>query len=128
MSSHQTRTVASIVGARPQFIKSAPVSRALTSHFKEVLIHTGQHYDYGMSEIFFKEMEIRPPDFNLGIGGGGHSEQTGRMLIELEKVFNQVADRLRSGLRGYQLHPGGRAGRGQSRDSAGACGGGSAIL
>jgi UDP-N-acetylglucosamine 2-epimerase len=85
-----TKTIVSIVGARPQFIKSAPVSRALSSHFNEVLIHTGQHYDYGMSEIFFKEMEIRAPDFNLGVGGGGHGEQTGRMLIELEKVLAAV--------------------------------------
>lgn len=84
------KVIASIVGARPQFIKSAPVSRALSSHFREVLIHTGQHYDYGMSEIFFKEMEIRPPNFNLGVSGGSHGEQTGRMLIELEKVIDQV--------------------------------------
>jgi UDP-N-acetylglucosamine 2-epimerase len=84
------KTVATIVGARPQFIKSAPVSRALASNFNEVLIHTGQHYDYGMSEVFFAEMELRQPDFNLGIGGGSHGEQTGRMLIELEKVFNVV--------------------------------------
>ena len=84
------KTVASIVGARPQFIKSAPVSRALAARFREVLIHTGQHYDYGMSEIFFSEMEMRPPDFNLGVGGGSHGEQTGRMLIELEKVLAEV--------------------------------------
>lgn len=84
------KTIASIVGARPQFIKAAPVSRALASDFKEVFIHTGQHYDYGMSEVFFTEMEMRPPDFNLGIGGGSHGEQTGKMLVELEKVFNKV--------------------------------------
>lgn len=84
------KIVASIVGARPQFIKAAPVSRALASNFKEVFIHTGQHYDYGMSDIFFAEMEMRPPDYNLGIGGGSHGEQTGKMLVELEKIFNQV--------------------------------------
>jgi UDP-N-acetylglucosamine 2-epimerase len=84
------KTIASIVGARPQFIKAAPVSRALASGFKEVFIHTGQHYDYGMSEVFFSEMEMRPPDFNLGIGGGSHAEQTGKMLIELERIFNEV--------------------------------------
>jgi UDP-N-acetylglucosamine 2-epimerase len=55
-----------------------------------VLIHTGQHYDYGMSEIFFEEMQMRPPDYNLGVGGGSHGEQTGRMLIELEKVLAEV--------------------------------------
>jgi len=84
------KIILSIVGARPQFIKSAPVSRALSSRFREVLVHTGQHYDYGMSEIFFDEMEMRPPDFNLGVGGGSHGEQTGRMLIELEKVVSEV--------------------------------------
>ncbi|MFT3892200.1 MAG: UDP-N-acetylglucosamine 2-epimerase (non-hydrolyzing) [Anaerolineales bacterium] len=84
------KTILSIVGARPQFVKSAPVSRALSSRFREVLVHTGQHYDYGMSEIFFEEMEMRPPDFNLGVGGGSHGEQTGRMLIELEKVVNEA--------------------------------------
>jgi UDP-N-acetylglucosamine 2-epimerase len=55
-----------------------------------VLIHTGQHYDYGMSEIFFEEMQMRPPDYNLGVGGGLHGEQTGRMLIDLEKVLAEV--------------------------------------
>ena len=84
------KIIASIVGARPQFIKAAPVSRALSSRFKEVLIHTGQHYDYGMSEIFFTEMEMTAPEFNLGVGGGPHGEQTGRMLIELEKVLAKV--------------------------------------
>lgn len=84
------KVIASIVGARPQFIKSAPVSRALSSRFREVLIHTGQHYDYGMSEIFFEEMQMQPPDFNLGVGGGSHGEQTGRMLIELERVLAEV--------------------------------------
>lgn len=84
------KTIASIVGARPQFIKAAPVSRALASEFREVLIHTGQHYDYGMSEVFFTEMEMHPPDFNLGIGGGSHAEQTGKMLVELERIFNKV--------------------------------------
>jgi len=78
------------VGARPQFIKAAPVSQALAGSFREILIHTGQHYDYGMSEVFFQEMEMRPPDFNLGVGGGTHGEQTGRMLIEIEKVLQAV--------------------------------------
>ena len=84
------KTIASIVGARPQFIKAAPVSRALASHFNEVMIHTGQHYDYEMSDLFFKEMDMRQPDFNLGIGGGTHGAQTGMMLIELEKVMSSV--------------------------------------
>lgn len=84
------KIIATVVGARPQFIKAAPVSRVLKGLFQEVLIHTGQHYDYGMSDVFFDEMEIQKPDFHLGIGGGNHSEQTGKMLIELEKVFNSI--------------------------------------
>jgi UDP-GlcNAc3NAcA epimerase len=84
------KTICTIVGARPQFIKAAPVSRALATSFREVLIHTGQHYDYGMSDVFFHEMEMRPPDFHLGIGGGTHGEQTGKMLIEIEKILNLV--------------------------------------
>jgi UDP-GlcNAc3NAcA epimerase len=81
------RIIATIVGARPQFIKAAPVSRALTTHFREILIHTGQHYDYGMSEVFFTEMQMKAPDFNLGVGGGTHGEQTAKMLVELENIF-----------------------------------------
>src|SRR5512134_687872 len=82
-----TKTVVSIVGARPQFIKAAPVSRALAASVREVMIHTGQHYDYGMSDVFFKEMEMRPPDYHLGAGGGTHGEQTAKMLIEIEKIL-----------------------------------------
>lgn len=84
------KTICTIVGARPQFIKAAPVSRALTASFREVFIHTGQHYDYGMSDVFFQEMEMRPPDFHLGAGGGTHAEQTGKMLIEIEKILSAV--------------------------------------
>lgn len=84
------KTICTIVGARPQFIKAAPVSRALTGSFREVFVHTGQHYDYGMSDVFFQEMEMRPPDFNLGVSGGTHGDQTGRMLIEIEKVLSSV--------------------------------------
>src|SRR5512143_2993519 len=83
-------TVCTIVGARPQFIKAAPVSRALAGALREVFVHTGQHYDYGMSDVFFQEMEMRPPDFNLGVSGGTHGDQTGRMLIEIEKVLSSV--------------------------------------
>ena len=84
------KTIASIVGARPQFIKASAVSRALVADFKEVMIHTGQHYDYEMSDLFFEEMDMREPDFNLGVGGGSHGEQTGRMMIELEKVIADI--------------------------------------
>ncbi len=84
------KIICTIVGARPQFIKAAPVSRALAASFREVFVHTGQHYDYGMSDVFFQEMEMRPPDFHLGAGGGTHAEQTGKMLIEIEKILSSV--------------------------------------
>lgn len=84
------KVIASIVGARPQFIKAAPVSRALAGHFDERLIHTGQHYDYGLSEIFFAEMGLPAPACNLGIGSGSHGEQTGQMLIALERTLAEM--------------------------------------
>ena len=81
------KKICTVVGARPQFIKLAVVSRVLRKKYQEVLIHTGQHYDYNMSDVFFDEMDIPHPDYNLGISGGSHGEMTGKMLIELEKVF-----------------------------------------
>jgi len=84
------KKIISIVGARPQFIKAAPISRALRSDFDEMLVHTGQHYDAGMSDIFFDELQIPLPDVNLGIGGGSHANQTGKMLIEIEELITQT--------------------------------------
>lgn len=81
------KKICSVVGARPQFIKLAVVSRVLRKQFHEVLIHTGQHFDHNMSDVFFDEMDIPRPDYNLGISGGTHGAMTGQMLIELEKVF-----------------------------------------
>ena len=79
--------VLSIVGARPQFIKAAPVSRVLRERHREVLVHTGQHYDTGMSAVFFEELAIPAPDVNLNIGSGSHGQQTGRMLMAIEEVM-----------------------------------------
>jgi UDP-GlcNAc3NAcA epimerase len=79
--------VVTVVGARPQFIKAAPVSRVLRETHREVLVHTGQHYDYGMSQVFFDELGIPEPDVNLGVGSGSHGQQTAEMLIGLEKAL-----------------------------------------
>ncbi len=72
--------LASIVGARPQLVKVAVVSRALRQLHEELIIHTGQHYDYNMSAQFFDELNIPAPDYHLGCGSGPHGAQTGRML------------------------------------------------
>ncbi len=80
--------ILSIVGARPQFVKAAVVSRALAAAgLAETLLHTGQHYDDNLSRIFFDQLGLPAPAYNLGVGSGAHGEMTGRMLIEIEKVL-----------------------------------------
>ena len=79
--------VISVVGARPQFIKAAPVSRALRERHEEILVHSGQHYDYEMSDVFFEQLGIPKPDFNLAVGSGSHARQTGEMMPMLEELF-----------------------------------------
>ena len=83
------KKIVTVVGARPQFIKLAVVSRVLRQQpeFQEMLVHTGQHYDHNMSDVFFDEMDIPKPDYNLSISGGSHGQMTGKMLIEIEKVL-----------------------------------------
>jgi len=79
--------ILTVVGARPQFIKTAAVSKVLRQNHEEILVHTGQHYDYSMSDIFFDEMEIPKPNYNLGISGGTHGKMTGNMLTAIEEVL-----------------------------------------
>lgn len=79
--------VLTIVGARPNFVKLAPLSADLRSHFDEVLVNTGQHYDFEMSKIFFTELKLPEPDYNLGVGSGSHARQTGQIIIRLERVI-----------------------------------------
>lgn len=86
-------TILTIVGARPQFIKAAVVSRALREYrpdVREVILHTGQHYDANMSDVFFDELDIPRPDHHLGIGGGTHGQNTGRMIESIEAVLMGV--------------------------------------
>ena len=83
--------VVSVLGARPQFIKAAPVSGLIRKKYRkrirEILVHTGQHYDPNMSDIFFRQMRIPRPKYHLGIGGGSHGAMTGRMMEKIEQVL-----------------------------------------
>jgi UDP-GlcNAc3NAcA epimerase len=81
--------ILTVVGARPQFVKAAAISRAIAARdeISEILVHTGQHFDPDMSQVFFDELGLEPPRVNLGIHGGSHGEMTGRMLAALERVI-----------------------------------------
>ena len=79
--------VLTVLGARPQFIKAAPVSRVIGEKVEEIIVHTGQHYDQNMSDIFFEELSIPKPDYLLGIGSGNHGKQTAEMLSKIEEII-----------------------------------------
>ena len=79
--------IATIVGARPNFIKLGPLSNALRANHEEVIIHTGQHYDEELSDFFFNDLGISKPNYNLEVGSGTHGEQTARILERIEKVL-----------------------------------------
>lgn len=88
----EQKKVITIIGARPQIIKASAISRAIreafTGQLKEVIVHTGQHYDENMSKLFFEELDIPYPGYNLNVGSGSHGIQTGKMLEGLEQIFN----------------------------------------
>ena len=88
-TSRRPRRILTIVGARPQFVKAFPLSRELRLHdaFDEILVHTGQHFDWNMSDVFFTELGIEAPRYNLNIHGGGHGAMTGRMLQAIEDIL-----------------------------------------
>ena len=79
--------IITVVGARPQFIKAAAGSRQIRKEHQEILVHTGQHFDDNMSAVFFREMGIPEPDYNLGISGGSHAQMTAKMLIGIEEIL-----------------------------------------
>lgn len=79
--------IVTVVGARPQFIKAAAGSRIIRKYHQEILVHTGQHFDDNMSAVFFREMGIPKPDYNLGVSGGSHAQMTAKMLVGIEEVL-----------------------------------------
>lgn len=81
--------ILTIVGARPQFIKAGPFSRAVRVRHSEILVHTGQHYDPQLSDVFFDELSLPRPDYHLGVGSGSHGRQTGQILERVEEVMRR---------------------------------------
>ena len=107
--------IMTIVGARPEFIQIAPVTRAIRRRHTEIMVHTGQHYDENMSSVFFSDLGIPEPDVNLGVGGGGHGQMTGQMLMKMEAamleyapdwvvVFGDTNSTIAGGLAAAKLH------------------------
>ncbi|MGH2567210.1 MAG: non-hydrolyzing UDP-N-acetylglucosamine 2-epimerase [Bacteroidota bacterium] len=86
------KTILSVVGARPNFMKAAPLQKAFQKYpdsLRNLIVHTGQHYDETMSKVFFDELELSPPDFYLGVGSGTHAQQTAKIMVEFEKVLER---------------------------------------
>lgn len=79
--------IATVIGTRPNFVKAAPLSKELRRHFKEIIVNTGQHYDIELSKVFFEQLKIPEPDYSLNVGSGSHAEQTGQIIIKLEKIL-----------------------------------------
>jgi UDP-N-acetylglucosamine 2-epimerase (non-hydrolysing) len=87
------KRILNIVGARPNFMKIAPIQREMQNHgsqFEPVLVHTGQHYDKRMSKLFFDDLQLPKPDFYLGVGSGSHAQQTAKIMIEFEKICQEL--------------------------------------
>lgn len=86
-------TIVNVVGGRPNFVKIAPLMDAMQaeSSIRRVLVHTGQHYDHEMSKAFFEDLQIPEPDFFLGVGSGSHAQQTAKVMVEFEKVLEEVS-------------------------------------
>ena len=111
-----TQTVAHVVGARPNFMKAAPVIRALAARgVAQRVVHTGQHYDATMSDVFFRELGLPEPDVNLGVGSGSHAGQTAALMVALERTSSPRPPGARRRLRRRQLDGRGGARRGQAR-------------
>src|ERR1700712_1172948 len=81
--------ILSVVGARPQFVKLGPIAKALRGRAEHIVVHTGQHYDELMSDVFFRDLGIDSPDVNLAVGSGAHGAQTAAMIAGLEPVFEK---------------------------------------
>ena len=122
------KRVLTVIGNRPQFIKAAAVSGPLRAVASEVLVHTGQHYDDALSQVFFDELGLPRPEHRLELGGGSNTEQTARMLAALEPLLRSEEPGARARLRRHELDAGRRARGRPGRDPGRARGGGHALV